>query len=127
MTALGILSSAGLTSQNRDRFSVIPPSVMAAASRTKHAGVVHRALVKISAFTIVALLDVTCILWVYPLANQIAEWAGASHLKAVHIGLGVLLASIPVIIALTLLAWRMKGEKLENWYRSTGVRQNAMK
>jgi len=59
-----------------------------------------------SAIILLALLDITCILWICPLAQQLAEWYGVSHLSAAYIGLGAMFAAVPVIIAATVLIRR---------------------
>jgi hypothetical protein len=65
---------------------------------------------RISAVILLALLDITCVLWICPLAIQLAEWAGVSYLNAAYIGLAAMLAALPVALATTILVRR----KLQN-------------
>jgi hypothetical protein len=71
----------------------------------------RRAMRRITAIVLTVLLDITLVLWVCPIANQLAEWAGVSLLNAVYVGLGAMLGSIPVVVAVTILLWLRKGAR----------------
>ena len=83
-------------SHNPDRFSAMPPSPSpdnAARGDPASAGGTHVtynivAIVQISSIIIIVLLGTTCVLWVYPPANQLAEWATCLSLATrVYIGI----------------------------------------
>jgi hypothetical protein len=77
-----------------------------AAPAAERTAAVDRAMIRASAVAIVGMLDLTCVLWVYPIADRLLEYAGAAPLKAVHLGLDLMFASIPVVLAITVVAWR---------------------
>lgn len=102
-----IPSVTGLLSHDTNR----PSAKTTAPATTKPQSVVRavatdRAMRLASTAIIVALLDITCILWVCPIATQLALWVGISWLNTVYIGLGAMLASIPIILAATILLCR---------------------
>ena len=108
-----ISSGTRIVSRNPDRFSAMPlsPSPVTTLAATEslpveRASFTHRAMVQISSVIIMILLGTTCILWVYPAANQLAEWAGASYKNAIYIGLGAMLESIPFVLVAIILIWR---------------------
>jgi hypothetical protein len=74
--------------------------------RVEYSSILHHTMIRASTIVILTLLDLTCILWVYPLANQLAEWAGVSYTHAIYVGLGSMLASVPLVIMATILLWR---------------------
>ena len=91
-----ISSGTRFVSRNLDRSSALPvrPSPVTTLAVTEpppaeRASFTHRAMVQISSVIIAVLLGSTCILWVYPAANQLAEWMGASHANAIYIVSGV--------------------------------------
>ena len=91
----------GFSAQNNsDRFAA------RRANPSIRAGTLDRAMVFGSIFLIVALLDINCILWINPITDQLAKWAGVSFLNSVLAGVGAMLASIPVVLAATILACR---------------------
>jgi hypothetical protein len=109
MRLAAITSITYLISHNSDSSAAMPASASMPVTTkplpTQRAPMMHRAMIWASRVTILALLDLTCILWVYPIVNQLAEWLGASHTKAIHLGLGAMLLSIPLIFATTVIAF----------------------
>jgi len=86
-------------------------STMPAANKrcpAERAARLDRAIRRTVLVLLTALLDVTCVLWVYPVADQLAEWAGVSLLHSVYVGMIAMLASIPLVISATVVAWRRK-------------------
>jgi hypothetical protein len=106
MRIAAISSLMGFASSNSDRSSIAP----AQPDASDRAATIDRTLRPAAAVIVVALLNVTCVLWIYPLANQLAEWAGVSFLNAIYVGLGTMLGSVPFILAATILIWRRKAK-----------------
>src|SRR5580698_3190092 len=101
MGTASIPTVLGFSSQNNsDRYSANR------ANPSSRAETLDRAMVRASMSIIVTLLNFTCIVLVYPVTNQLAEWAGVSHLNAVYVGLGAMLASIPLVLGATFLVCR---------------------
>jgi len=63
-------------------------------------------ILAIGALLIVALLDLNFALWMLPAASQIAEWAGASLMNSIYVGIAGAGVALPVGIAVSICAWR---------------------
>jgi hypothetical protein len=88
-------------SDDVDRFASAPATASAPTRQCE--AVADRTFRFASSVIIVTLLNLTCIAWVYPIASQLAEWAGISLLYSMIVGLGAMLVSIPVVVAATIL------------------------
>jgi hypothetical protein len=99
-------TDSGFFTHNSNRLPTRPTTHTAAKPRSAtFATLADRALRLISVITIVALLDVTVILYVYPITSQLAFWAGFSWLKTLYIGMVAMKASIPFVLGATALIW----------------------
>jgi hypothetical protein len=101
MRITAIPSVIGFITHNANR---APAQATVAATRKPLSA--DRAMRLASAAIIVVMLDALCILLVSPIATQLALLAGISFLHTVYIGLGTMLASIPFILAATILLLR---------------------
>jgi len=62
--------------------------------------------VKASVALIIGLLDLVVVLWVFPFAQQLAEWAGVNFLYAIYIGAAAMGLSIPIVVVANILLLR---------------------
>ena len=65
-----------------------------------------RLLVCVALVLVLGLLDLVVVMWVCPVAMNLAEWAGMSPLQASYAGLIAMCASVPVLLIATILAAR---------------------
>jgi len=101
MHATSISSVTPFISHNTDRLASATATSRAAA--TQRRAVADRMFTVVSSVIIVTLLNLACVAWVCPIANQLAEWAGVSLLNSTIVGLVAMLASVPVAVVATIL------------------------
>jgi hypothetical protein len=88
-------------SDNTDRSASEPAA--ARPRTTQRPAVADRTFRFASSVIIVTLLNLACVAWVCPIAIQLAEWAGVPLLYSTIVGVGAMLASVPVIVVATIL------------------------